>query len=198
MTTYTPEREFAFLLNDVARLLRTYADQRVREFGMTRAQWVVLVKLERCQGLKQAELAQQLDLKPITLTRLIDRLCASGFVERRADPGDRRAKLLFLLPAALPLVEDLGRLGQSLMGQVLAGIDREDVDFMLGRLGRIKDTLRTLVPPDAIATDAIATDSVADHASAQKRSRKTLPSRFPAGKISAPKSAPTSGTGRAS
>lgn len=200
MSTYTPEREFAFLVNDVARLLRTYADQRVRECGMTRAQWVVLVKLERCQGLKQAELAEQLDLRPITLTRLIDRLCASGLVERRGDPDDRRAKRLFLLPAALPVVEELGRLGQSLMVQVLGGIDREAVDFMLNRLGRVKDNLRALVPPDMAAAGSIATDPVGSRSTAsarqppRNRSRKTPPPGFPSDKL--PASA--SGTGRAS
>src|ERR1044072_2882403 len=100
-------REFAFLINDVARLLRTHADQRARAFGMTRAQWAVLARLESNEGLKQSELAEMLDLQPITLTRLVDRLCAAGLIERRADPGDRRAKRLYLTPAARPLMDRL-------------------------------------------------------------------------------------------
>ena len=79
-------REFAFTLNDVARMLRTYADYKGGQFGITRAQWVVLVRLDRFEGLKQSELAEMLDLQPITLTRLLDRLCDSGLIERRADP----------------------------------------------------------------------------------------------------------------
>jgi MarR family transcriptional regulator for hemolysin len=67
-------REFGFMLNDVARMLRTYADYKASQFGITRAQWVVLVRLDRFEGLKQAELAEMLDLQPITLTRLLDRL----------------------------------------------------------------------------------------------------------------------------
>src|ERR1700730_16237183 len=95
-------REFAFILNDVARLLRTYADYKAAQFGMTRAQWAVLVRLDRFEGLNQSELAHMLDLQPITLTRLLDKLCDSGLIERRPDPADRRAKRLFLTPAARP------------------------------------------------------------------------------------------------
>jgi MarR family transcriptional regulator, transcriptional regulator for hemolysin len=62
-------REFAFLLNDVARMLRTYADSKAGQFGATRAQWAVLARLDRLQGLKQSELAEMLDLQPITLAR---------------------------------------------------------------------------------------------------------------------------------
>ena len=78
MRPRNPRREFAFVLNDVARLLRTYADQRARRLGITRAQWAVMARLEHAEGLKQSELADLLDLQPITLTRLVDRLCANG------------------------------------------------------------------------------------------------------------------------
>src|SRR3977135_2331475 len=91
MRPRNPRREFAFVLNDVARLLRTYADQRARRLGITRAQWAVMARLEYAEGLKQSELAELLDLQPITLTRLVDRLCANGLIERRADPSDRPA-----------------------------------------------------------------------------------------------------------
>src|SRR5690349_10819071 len=96
-------RELAFAINDVARLLRTYADQRAAQFGMTRAKWAVLARLDRFEGLKQAELAEMLDLQPISLTRLLDGLAGNGLIERRPDPEDRRAKRLFLTPAARPL-----------------------------------------------------------------------------------------------
>ena len=102
-------REFGFILNDVARLLRTYADYRAAQFGMTRAQWAVLVRLDRSEGLNQSELAEMLDLQPITLTRLLDKLCDSGLIERRPDPDDRRAKRLFLTSAARPLLEQLSQ-----------------------------------------------------------------------------------------
>ena len=100
-------RELLFLISDVGRLLRTRADQKARLTGMTRAQWAVLLRLERMEGLMQSDLAYELDIQPITLTRLVDRLCESGLIERRPDPRDRRAKLLFLTPAARPLLEQV-------------------------------------------------------------------------------------------
>jgi MarR family transcriptional regulator for hemolysin len=80
-------REFGFILNDVARLLRTYAYYRAAQFGMTRAQWAVLVRLDRSEGLNQSELAEMLDLQPITLTRLLDKLCDSGSDRTAARSG---------------------------------------------------------------------------------------------------------------
>src|SRR6266567_4536764 len=91
------KREFAFTIMDVARLLKTYADQRARQFGISRAQWAVLIRIDRNEGLKQTELADMLDLQPITLTRLLDRLSDNGLIERRADPNDRRANRLYLM-----------------------------------------------------------------------------------------------------
>ena len=82
---------------------------------MTRAQWAVLVRLDRSEGLNQSELAEMLDLQPITLTRLLDKLCDSGLIERRPDPDDRRAKRLFLTAAARPLLEQLSVLGEETM-----------------------------------------------------------------------------------
>ena len=136
------EREVAFNINDVARLLKTYADQRARDFGMTRAQWAVLARVERSEGLKQCELADTLDLQPITLTRLIDRLCDGGLIERRSDPDDRRAKRLYLTPAARPVLEGLTRLGQDIMATVLAGIEPAAVEQLLAQLLTLKANLR--------------------------------------------------------
>ena len=135
-------REFAFTLNDVARMLRTYADHKASQFGITRAQWVVLVRLDRFEGLKQSELAEMLDLQPITLTRLLDRLCENGLIERRADPNDRRAKRLYLTAQARPLLERLGDLGEELMNTALAGVDREAVERMVAQLAIVKENIR--------------------------------------------------------
>jgi MarR family transcriptional regulator for hemolysin len=141
----SPKREFGFLLSDVARLLRTYADQKAAQFGMTRAQWVVLVRLDRSEGLKQNELADILDLQPITLTRLLDRLSDNGLIERRPDPDDRRAKRLFLTPAARPLLERLGDLSEDLMGTAVAGLDDATVEAMRANLGTVKQNLRRAI-----------------------------------------------------
>lgn len=138
-------REFAINVKDVARMIRTYADQQGNEFGVTYAQWVVLARLDRFEGLKQSELAEMLDLQPITLTRLVDRLCDSGMIERRSDPNDRRAKRLFLTPASRPLLERLGALGEDLMATALAGVDRDQIEKMVAQLAIIKENLRQAI-----------------------------------------------------
>jgi MarR family transcriptional regulator for hemolysin len=138
-------REFAFILNDVARLLRTYADYRAAQFGMTRAQWAVLVRLDLYEGLNQSELADMLDLQPITLTRLLDKLCDSGLIERRPDPDDRRAKRLFLTRAARPLLLQLASLGEETMANVLEGVASETVEQMVSQLEVVRDNLRQLI-----------------------------------------------------
>jgi MarR family transcriptional regulator for hemolysin len=153
------QREIAFTIMDVARLLRTLADQRARQHGMTRAQWAVLFRLDRSEGLKQSELAEILDLQPITLTRLLDRLAGNGLIERRADPNDRRANRLFLTPAARPLLERVTGLGEEMMETVLAGLNDKATGRMLGDLELVKENLRTAInrnpaPQDAAVDEA--------------------------------------------
>jgi MarR family transcriptional regulator, transcriptional regulator for hemolysin len=145
MRKLPPQREFAFLLHDVARMLKTSADHAVRPYGMTRAQWAVLAKVERFEGLKQTELADMLDIQPITLTRLIDRLCDSDLLERRPDPDDRRVKRLYLKPAAGPILERLWSIGNELMRKVCAGIDDSDLTRTIGQLAVVRDNLRHLI-----------------------------------------------------
>ena len=139
------KREIAFNIMDVARMLRTYADQRARQFGISRAQWGVLVRLDRSEGLKQSELAEILDLQPISLTRLLDRLAENGLIERRADPNDRRANRLYLTPAARPVLEQLATLGLGMMETVLDGLDGKANERLLGDLTLIKDNLRAAI-----------------------------------------------------
>jgi len=138
-------RELAFSINDVARLLRTYADHEAGRFGMTRAKWAVLARLDRFEGLKQTELAEMLDLQPITLTRLLDGLADNGLIERRPDPDDRRAKRLFLTPAARPLLERLTALGEDLMATALTGLAPAEIEALLGRLTTVKENLRKAI-----------------------------------------------------
>jgi MarR family transcriptional regulator for hemolysin len=141
--SFSPARELGFALNDAARLLRTYADQRARDLNMTRAQWAVLVRLQRCEGVKQSELAEALDLAPITLARLIDKLSASGLVERRDDDADRRANRLYLTEKATPTLKKLGALGEALMGKALTGLDTDQIALLTAGLRKIKTNLKT-------------------------------------------------------
>jgi MarR family transcriptional regulator for hemolysin len=126
-------------------MLRTYSDYKARQFGITRAQWAVLVRLDRFEGIKQSELAEMLDLQPITLTRLLDRLCDCDLIERRADANDRRAKRLYLTPAARPLLERLDDLGEELMATALAGVERGSVERMIAQLATVKENLRQAI-----------------------------------------------------
>ena len=149
MPNRSRNRELLFLISDVGRLLRTYADQKARAFGMTRAQWAVLLRLERREGLKQSDLAEALDLQPITLTRLVDRLCDNGLIERRADPSDRRIKRLYLTAAARPLIDRIADRIEELSETVLAGIEPAEIDRMLSKLGLARENLRQAIDRSA-------------------------------------------------
>jgi MarR family transcriptional regulator, transcriptional regulator for hemolysin len=142
-------REILFVISDVARLLRTSADQKARVLGMTRAQWAVLLKLERYEGLNQSDFAEHLDIQPITLTRLVDRLCESGLIERRPDPNDRRAKQLYLTPAARPLLDRISTQVGEIAETVLAGVDPAAVGIMLTQLGLARDNLKQAIADKA-------------------------------------------------
>lgn len=101
------DTDLLILLHDVARLVRTLADRRARAHGMTRAQWMILFRLGRHDGMNQRMLAELLEVEPITVGRLVDRLEARGLVERRADPADRRVWRLHLTPAAAPVLAEI-------------------------------------------------------------------------------------------
>jgi DNA-binding MarR family transcriptional regulator len=92
----------------LARLIRTEVDKRARAHGMTRAQWGILIRLDMQPGLLQKELAEQLEVEPITVARLIDRLESRGMVERRPDPTDRRCWRLHLTGESRPLLGEIG------------------------------------------------------------------------------------------
>jgi len=139
------KREYAFTIMDVARLIKTYADQRARQFGISRAQWAVLIRIDRAEGMKQSELAEILDLQPISLTRLLDRLADSDLIERRPDPHDRRANRLYLKPAARPLLAQLAALGADMMSTVLDGLDDRTIERTLAELNHVKDNLRRAI-----------------------------------------------------
>lgn len=135
------ERDLLFLLHDVARLLRVDADKRARAHGMTRAQWAILIWLERQPGISQKELAEQLEVEPITVARLVDRLEARGMVERRPDPRDRRIWRLHLLTPAHAVLSDIALQRAEMTAIVTDGIDQESLITMTKALSRMKATL---------------------------------------------------------
>jgi DNA-binding MarR family transcriptional regulator len=134
-----------FTLGEVQRLVRAYADKQAARYGITRAQWAVLAKVERAEGLKQTELAEQMEMQPITLTRLIDRLCDNGWIERRSDDSDRRVNRLYLLKAARPLLGKLSGLRSELTATALQGINPADAHRLLGNLETIKENVRNAI-----------------------------------------------------
>lgn len=140
MTDY--QHDPLFLLHDVARLLRVEFDCRARAQGMTRAQWVILVWLDRQPGLSQKELADVLDVEPITVARLVDRLEARGMVERRADPADRRIWRLHLRPeAAAPVLAEIAEHRAAILDTVTAGLDPAARTALVSALQHMKGAL---------------------------------------------------------
>jgi MarR family transcriptional regulator, transcriptional regulator for hemolysin len=144
------DRDLMLLLNDVARLLRTRFDQRARARGMTRAQWVILARVDAKPGLSQNELAALLEVEPISVGRLVDRLEARGLVERRPDRADRRIWRLHLLPAAAPDLEEITKAREVLGAELLAGVDAEARTRMVDALLRMKNNLTAEPAPIAV------------------------------------------------
>lgn len=137
----TGKDTLGFLLNDAARLMRKDFERRTRSLGLTRAQWQTLFHLARNEGCNQAALAEVLDVEPITLARTIDRLELSGLVERRPDPSDRRARLLFLGERAHPLLEELRTLGAETREIALAGIGEDERTLLMQLLTKMRANL---------------------------------------------------------
>jgi MarR family transcriptional regulator for hemolysin len=139
------DANFLFTLGEVFRLIRVYADKEASRYGITRAQWAVLAKVERTEGLKQSELAELMEMQPITLTRLIDKLCDNGWIERRSDDTDRRVNRLYLRKAARPLLGKLGGLRSELTATALEGISPADAHRLLSQLETIKENVRNAI-----------------------------------------------------
>lgn len=135
------QRDLLFLLHDVARLLRVDADKRARAHGMTRAQWAILIWLDRQPGITQKELSELLEVEPITVARLIDRLEARGMVERRPDPRDRRIWRLHLRPPAHEVLHEIADQRSEMTRMVSDGLDEEALETVTEALLRMKTTL---------------------------------------------------------
>jgi DNA-binding MarR family transcriptional regulator len=129
------------MLADVSRLIRRSFDERARGIGVTRPQWLVLTMLNRHEGSNQGNLAELMVMEPITLCRMVDRLQEADLVERRQDPADRRAWLLFLTPKARELLTALKPLGTEVMAIALDGIPEEERESLRRALDRVRQNL---------------------------------------------------------
>lgn len=128
-----------FEIGETAHALRKAFDRLAVGLGVTRAQWKVLFKLTRTPGLRQVELADMLDLEPITLCRIVDRLEEGGLVERVRDPDDRRAWRLHVTAQAQPLVEKLRAIGSDLVGRAFENIDPAEIEVTRRVLERVRE-----------------------------------------------------------
>lgn len=140
-----------FEIGETAHALRRAFDRRAATLGVTRAQWKVLFRLSRQPGLRQIELADILDVEPITLSRIIDRLAEAGLVERRTDPADRRAWRLELTAKAQPLIAKLRTLAEELMDEAFAGLTSEELELMRGKLAKIRANIATAGPSNRMS-----------------------------------------------
>jgi MarR family transcriptional regulator for hemolysin len=138
---YDPERSFGFLLHDIARLMRKTFDQRARSLGLSRAQWQLLVHLSRHEGINQSGLAEILEIENITLGRLVDRMEEAGWVERRADPRDRRARLLYTSEKVAPVMERMRELAEATRNEALAGLSPAQRDALIDTLIQVRGNL---------------------------------------------------------
>jgi len=137
----SPERNFGFLVHDVARLLRTAYDRRTKALGLTRSQWWVLNHLYFNEGISQSELADLLDIEKATLGRLLDRLEAKGWLERRAVRGDRRIKRVYLTGEVQDLMRSLREIAADVRADALDGLDEAEREQLLGALILVKTNL---------------------------------------------------------
>jgi MarR family transcriptional regulator for hemolysin len=130
-----------FLLHEVARLLRKRFEQNARDSGLTRSQWQVLTYLAQNEGINQKGLAELLEIEPITLGRILDKLETLGLIERRPHPTDRRTWLLHLVEAARPKLEEIRVLGDVIRREALAGVSEDDGQRLLKTLEAMKANL---------------------------------------------------------
>jgi MarR family transcriptional regulator, transcriptional regulator for hemolysin len=138
------ENSLFYMLHDATRQLRKHFDRRATRLELTRAQWRALKATSRQEGLSQTELAEYLDMEPIPVGRVIDRLEKTGFVERRSDPADRRRWRLYLTPKAHAVVGEMEDIATGLREDALRGVERDDLDALMRVLGQIKENLGAL------------------------------------------------------
>ncbi|MDA1323277.1 MAG: MarR family transcriptional regulator [Proteobacteria bacterium] len=145
MSYREPAENVGFIIGDVSRMLRTVYDRRVEPLGLTRAQWRVLARISRKEGCTQTELAAELEIEKPTLGRLVDRLQANDWVERRADETDARTKRIFLTSRAQPVLKKMYSLADDVLDGAIAGLTREQADQLLQSLLHVKSNLSELL-----------------------------------------------------
>lgn len=152
-----PDFTLLSLLHDLARLIRVEADKRARVHGMTRAGWSLMARLGRYPGMSQKELADSLEVEPISVARMVDRLEAAGMLERRADANDRRIWRLHLLPAAEPILKKMSVMAAELEAAVTQDLSPAAREAMIEGLIQMKTNLTQ--KPETLSPEGIAADA---------------------------------------
>lgn len=147
------EHYIGYTMTDVARLLRTVFERRVRSLGLTRAQWVVIARIHRHPGLSQTEIADLLEIEKATAGRLIDRMEAKGWLERRADPNDRRINRLHLTDESRRMHALIWPVAESTVGDALADLNTNEQRTLAKLMRRVKQQLLELVENDPALDD---------------------------------------------
>jgi MarR family transcriptional regulator for hemolysin len=143
---FDPDRSLGVLISDVAKMLRRSFDRRLQSLGLTQAQWRAIINISRTEGMSQTALADCLEIQPITVGRLIDRMESAGWVERRGHPLDRRAVQLYLTPKCEPILNEIHSRASDMMAECVTGMPAAAQTQLFENLQRIK---RNLVTADA-------------------------------------------------
>lgn len=154
MAAPSPDLTLGYLVLDVARLMSASFEARTRSIGVTRAQWSLIAALVRNEGCNQAQLAELMQITPISLGRLVDRMVKAGWVERRAEAGDRRSHRLFLTSKAHAIRPALRKLSDETQEEALAALGAVDRQRLLESLARVRTTLAELYTPERRARRA--------------------------------------------
>lgn len=132
---------FGAIISDTARLMRKRFDAVARRHAITSAQWRVLANVHRCPGITQGQLAERMEVEPITTCRMVDRLAQVSLIERRPDPDDRRVWKLYVTAAALPLMDQMREIVDGVLDQALCGLDDGERDMLNALLERVRSNL---------------------------------------------------------
>ena len=147
MSLSDDRRQIGFLISDVARLMRSSFDRRVRRLGLTRSQWLVLSRLNRHPGISQSELAEMLEVERATAGRMIDRMERRGWLVRCPDPSDRRINRLYLTADAEGVEVEMGRIAAQLLDDAMAALGEEEREVLAEMMERVKAQLQSMHRP---------------------------------------------------
>lgn len=156
------ERYIGYLISDVARLLRTVFDRRVRHLGVTRGQWLAISRLDRRPGASQSDVAEMLEIERATAGRMIDRMEANGWVERRADARDRRVNRIYLSRASEELLQSLWPIAAATNDEAMNDLTEEERQVLTKLLSRMKSRLQGMADQSAAVDESMGSEAAAE------------------------------------